>query len=87
MENQYPLDYPYADLRLDKLCIIGEFPTKNTGFNTFQYLETIWKNDFAGALAWSYRADDEASDFKNTADEFKTWSDSHEKDVHIGSLK
>jgi hypothetical protein len=30
MEGEYPLDYPYASLSLDKPCIVGEFPTKNT---------------------------------------------------------
>lgn len=83
MERQYPLDYPYAKLNLDKPCIVGEFPTKNTERTMTQYLNTIWKNGYAGALAWSYRAGDEASDYNTVTGEFLTWSRSHEAQAHI----
>ena len=83
MERQYPLNYPYAKLNLNKPCIIGEFPTKNTKRTMTQYLNTIWKNGHAGILAWSYRAGDDASDFKGVADEFAIWSNAHETDLNI----
>lgn len=85
MESQYPLDYRYADLKLDRPCIVGEFPTKNTKRTMTQYLNTIWKNGCAGALAWSYRAGDEASDFNSVAGEFANWSRSHKTEVSIGT--
>ena len=55
MERQISARLPYASLKLDKPCIVGEFPTKNTKRTMTQYLDTIWKNGYAGALAWSYR--------------------------------
>jgi len=84
IESQYPLDYPYVNLSLDKPCIVGEFPTKNTMLPTKQYLDTIWKNGYAGSLAWSYRAQDDSSDFEGVVNEFTPWSLAHEADAHIG---
>lgn len=83
MENQYLLGYPYGSLDLDKPCILGEFPTKNTQLTMTQYLDTIWRNGYAGALAWSYRAEDESSDFEGVAGEFAAWSRTHETQVNI----
>ena len=87
MESQYSLDYPYASLGLDKPCIVGEFPTKSTRRTTTQYLDTIWKNGYAGALAWSYRAGDESSDFRTIAKDFFAWSEIYEAEVEIKSSK
>lgn len=87
MESKYPLDYPYTRLNLDKPCIIGEFPTKNTKRTMTQYLNTIWKNNYAGALAWSYQAKDEASDFKGVAGECNLWSKKHKIEVNIESQR
>jgi len=84
MEMQYPLDYSYANLNLDKPCIVGEFPTKNTKHTMMHYLNTIWKNGYAGALAWSYRAGDKASNFKSSASEFSIWANDHNTKVDIG---
>jgi hypothetical protein len=83
MEGQYPLDYQCASLSLDKPCLVGEFPTGNTQRSMTQYLDTIWKNEYAGALAWSYRAGDESSNFESVASEFIAWSAAHEVDVSI----
>lgn len=74
MEKYSPLDYPYAKLKLDKPCIVGEFGTKNTKRTIRQYLDTIWKNGHAGALACSYRTGDDESDFMGAANEFANWS-------------
>lgn len=87
MESQYPLDYPYASLGLDKPCIFGEFPTKNTKRTVAQYLDTVWKNGYAGALAWSYRAGDEFSDFRSRGREFTIWSNLHNAEVDIKPTK
>jgi mannan endo-1,4-beta-mannosidase len=85
MEDQYPIDYSYTDLKLDKPCIVGEFPTKGTKFTLTQFLDTIWKDSYAGALTWSYRGGDDASDFNSVEGEFKTWSDAHQADIQIDS--
>jgi hypothetical protein len=82
-EDRYPLNYPFASLGLDKPCIVGEFPTNNTKHTMTQYLDRIWKNGYAGALAWSYRAADKSSDFKSAADEFLAWSRDHPAEVDI----
>ncbi|MCX5643695.1 MAG: cellulase family glycosylhydrolase [Phycisphaerae bacterium] len=84
MEAQFPLDYRCANLKLDKPCIIGEFPTKNTKRTMTQYLDTIWNNGYAGALAWSYRASDEVSHFRSGADEFVAWARAHSPAAEIG---
>ena len=83
LEKDHPLDHPCAKLKLDKPCILGEFPTRNTKRTMTEYLDTIYNNDHAGALAWSYRASDEVSDFKGSADEFAIWSKAHEAEVII----
>lgn len=84
-EVQSPLDYPCANLKLDKPCIVGEFPTKNTKRTMMKYLDTISKNSYAGALAWSYRGTDDASDFKSADGEFSTWAETHNSAVGIGN--
>ncbi|MBN1510348.1 MAG: cellulase family glycosylhydrolase [Sedimentisphaerales bacterium] len=82
-ESQAPLDYPCANLKLDRPCIVGEFPTRNTKRTMTQYLDTIWKNGYAGALAWSYRGTDDASGFRNTPGELATWVEAHSSEVGI----
>jgi len=52
-----------------------------------QYLDTIWKNGYAGALVWSYRATDEASDFKPAEQELTVWSRAHEAATDIDLRK
>ena len=83
MEASCPFDYSYEDLGLDKPCIVGEFPTKNTSRTLTQYLDIIWRNGYAGALAWSYRADDESSDFLGVSAQFRAWSEAHDDAVDI----
>jgi len=79
----YPLNYPALLLGLDRPCIVGEFPTKNSWSSMRKYLDTIWRNGYAGALAWSYRAGDSYSDFAGSAREFQDWSQSHQSEVKI----
>lgn len=83
MEKQYPLDYSCARLALDKPCILGEFPTDNTGRTITQYLDTVRRRGHAGSLAWSYRAGDKFSSFREVAREFKAWSIAHHALVKI----
>jgi hypothetical protein len=54
---------PYAELGLDKPCIIGEVPTANTAYSVEDYLDAARAGGYHGLLAWSYRAEDEYSDF------------------------
>jgi hypothetical protein len=77
MEPDFPLADPVVNLGLDKPCIVGEFPTKNTSRTISQYLDTISQSGYAGALAWSYRGEDESSDFKSVAVEFADWGKAH----------
>lgn len=85
MEAEYPLDFPASDLGLEKPVIIGEFPTKNTARSITDYLDTTANNGYAGALAWSYRAQDDASDFASVASEFGVWSAANTAVVDIVS--
>ena len=54
---------PYAELGLDKPCVVGEVPTANTAHSVEEYLEAARAGGYHGLLAWSYRARDEYSDF------------------------
>jgi len=83
MATEYPLDYQCANLNLDKPCIVGEFPTKNAKQTITEYLDTILQNGYAGALPWSFRAEDDSSDFKAIASEFATWARTHGLDKQI----
>jgi len=76
METETPLDVHYEQLGLNnKPCILGEFPTKGSKINVGTYLEKAWSNDLAGALAWSFRAGDQASEFSPMP--FKQWQQAH----------
>ncbi|MBI4491219.1 MAG: hypothetical protein HY690_00285 [Chloroflexi bacterium] len=70
---------------LDKPVIVGEFPTAAATRTLTEYLDTILRSGCAGALAWSYRAEDEVSDFRGVAAEFAAWSAAHEVEVRIGA--
>ena len=69
-----PYDKPYAQLGLDKPCLVGEFPTKKGQKPLEHYLDAAKRNGYAGALAWSYKSQDDFSDFTGVADRFADWS-------------
>ncbi|MCC6615808.1 MAG: cellulase family glycosylhydrolase [Anaerolineae bacterium] len=83
LEAQNPLDVAASTLNLDKPVIIGEFPTANTQRSMTEYLDTISRNGYAGALAWSFRAGDDMSGFADTATEFTIWSEAHSEITDI----
>lgn len=53
-QGESPLNYAYEGLRLDRPCILGEFPTKGTRHKVTEFLSTMYNNGYAGALAWGY---------------------------------
>ena len=57
-----PLDRPAASLGLDRPLILGEFPTRGSRRMPAEIVDTARQNGYAGALAWSALAGDEASD-------------------------
>jgi hypothetical protein len=57
-----PLDWPVASFGLDRPLILGEFPTRGSRSTPRELLDTAREAGYAGALAWSALADDEASD-------------------------
>lgn len=69
-----PYDRPYAALKLDKPCLVGEFPTKKGERTLEWYLDAAKRNGYSGALAWSYKAQDDFSDFPTVADRFAAWA-------------
>ncbi|MBI5201849.1 MAG: hypothetical protein HY925_09715, partial [Elusimicrobia bacterium] len=68
-----PFDRPYAELGLDKPCIVGELPTKNSAHPLPWYLDAARKNGYAGALVWSAKAQDEFSDAAIAVDGLGGW--------------
>jgi len=83
MESEWSLEYPCAQLRLDKPCIVGEFPTKNSRISLQKHLDIIHEQGYGGALAWSYRAEDDESDFGSCREALGRWSREHEPLVNI----
>jgi hypothetical protein len=67
------LNAPYSEMGLDKPCILGEFPTKGAKFSADTYLGTMRGDGYAGAFAWSLRANDSKSDFRSAGDRFSAW--------------
>jgi hypothetical protein len=72
--GQEPL-IPITELGVDKPVIIGEFPTENGQYSMAKYLDVIHGNGYASAFPWSYRAEDEASQFDSVA--YCEWSQIH----------
>lgn len=66
-ERGAPLDRAVADLGLDRPLILGEFPTRNSGRSPAEILDAARRSGYAGALAWSALAGDEASDWTTLA--------------------
>jgi len=63
-----------ARAALDKPCLLGEFPTKNSRVGLEGYLDAARHEGLTGALAWSLRAQDDYSDFRSVADRFAAWA-------------
>ena len=61
LEKTAPLDRPVARLGLDRPLILGEFPTRGSRRTPAAIFESARDAGYAGALAWSALADDEAS--------------------------
>jgi hypothetical protein len=57
-----PLDRPVASLGLDRPVVLGEFPTRGSRRTPGEILDLARQAGYAGALAWSALAGDEASD-------------------------
>lgn len=75
----------YASLNLDKPCIVGEFQTVDSSYGLTDtaaysaqwYLDTIYKDGYAGALAWSYRVGDGVSNWSSFQPVFTNWAQTH----------
>jgi len=62
LNRRAPLGRPVAALDLDRPLILGEFPTRGSFRSPDGILATARAAGYAGALAWSAMADDDASD-------------------------
>ena len=79
----------YSTLGLDRPCVLGEFPTNDTGysaadkkhFSTLWYLDQIKKRGYAGALGWSYAVPDTASNWKKFAPTYHLWYKAHQANL------
>ena len=75
----------YASLNLDKPCIIGEFPTEDASYGVGDtnaqsaqwYLDTIYNQGYAGALAWGYTNMDGQSNWASFQPVYTTWAQMH----------
>jgi hypothetical protein len=62
LDRKAPLGRPVASLGLDRPLILGEFPTRGSRRTPAEIVETARRAGYAGALAWSALASDDASD-------------------------
>lgn len=69
-----PLEPPCASLGLDRSVLVGEFPTRGRQRGVDEYLDSIWRNGCVAAFPWSYRGNDEASDFAGQAAAYCAWA-------------
>jgi hypothetical protein len=67
LDRRAPLDRPVAGLGLDGPAILGEFPTQGSLRSPTEIVRSAREAGYAGALAWSALADDEASDGRAVA--------------------
>jgi hypothetical protein len=67
-EEPFPWD-PYDELGLDRPCLIGEVPTRNTRFTRQQFIRAAEEGGYSGLLFWSYGARDLFSNLCPTRDE------------------
>jgi hypothetical protein len=61
-DRRAPLATPVSALGLDRPAILGEFPTRGSAHAPEQILAIAARAGYAGALAWSALATDEATD-------------------------
>ena len=61
VEGKSPLRRPVAELRLDRPVFLGEFPTRGSAVEPGDVLPAARVAGYAGALAWSVFAEDEAT--------------------------
>ncbi len=73
LEPDSPLDRPVSALALDRPVLLGEFPTRGSARSAVSILEAAQASGYAGALAWSVRATDAASDYAGQAAEIAAW--------------
>jgi hypothetical protein len=74
-----------ASLGLDKPCIVGEFATVDASYGLNDanpqsaewYLNTIYAYGYAGALGWSVRAGDGASDWAAFQPVYSAWAQTY----------
>lgn len=72
----------YEALNLDQPCIVGEFPTAATSygledtavFSARWYLDQIYQRGYAGALGWSYRVGDSATNWAQFQPVYTDWT-------------
>lgn len=62
LDLRAPLDGPVAELGLDRPVVLGEFPTRGSRRAPADIVRSAREAGYAGALAWSALANDEASD-------------------------
>jgi hypothetical protein len=61
VEKTSPLRRPVAELRLDRPVVLGEFPTRGSAIAPGEVLPVARGAGYAGALAWSVFAQDDAT--------------------------
>ena len=67
----------YSQLGLNQPVMVGEFATLGGKYAMTTQLDTFWSKGYQSALAWSYRADDDASDFQSQAPLYCEWAKNH----------
>lgn len=73
IEAEAPLERHVAELDLDRPVVLGEFPTHGSGRPTELLLRLAKQAGYRGALLWSVRANDAASDWGTAQAALARW--------------
>lgn len=75
---------PVAELGVDRSVLLGEFATRNSSRSLAEMLDAALAFGYRGALPWSFRAEDDASDYVGVRQQLREWAAAHEQEINGG---
>jgi len=73
---------PVAELGVDRSVLLGEFATRNSNRSLTEMLDAALALGYRGALPWSFRADDDSSDYAAVREQLRAWARVHEPEIN-----
>lgn len=72
---------PPTELGIERPLLLGEFATRDSPRSLTEMLDAALALGYRGALPWSFRADDDASDYAGVRDQLRAWARAHEQEI------